>query len=246
MEIKQVLQNLGLSPLETQVYLSLITHGRMSVSSISQDTGVYRPTIYRVLPTLIENGLVSSIIIKKRKLYIAEDPRRLSKLIINKKNDLESILPDLSRIFGGIQARPVVSFYEGKKAIQRIYEIMTERLKKGEAFYRYESPRDHKILKNYYPELYRKRTGGPNGEIEKYVITNEVTEKDRLKRLTRHTRYIPEDIDTFDYNISEVIYKDTVMFIDYDTETATVIQNKRFADLQLRLFKILFSKLPRS
>ncbi len=246
MEIKEVLQNIGLSLLETQVYLSLITHGRMSVSLISQDTGLYRPTVYRVLPLLMENGLVSCVIIKKRKLYVAEDPSRLSKLITNKKSNLEAVLPDLSRMFGGVQTKPVVSFHEGKKAIQNIYEIMTERLKKGESFYRYESPRNHKILKNYYPDLYRKRAGGPAGEIEKYVITNEVTEKDRLKRLTRHTRYIPQDVDTFDYNISQIIYKDTVMFVDYDTETATVIQNKRFADLQLRLFKILFSKLPRS
>ncbi len=246
MEIQHVLENLGLSLLEARVYLSLLTHGRMTVSLVSQDTGVYRPTIYRILPTLIENGLVSSVIVKKRKFYVAEDPHRLSRLITNKKSDLESILPDLSRIFGGVQAKPVVSFYEGKKAIQHIYEIMTERLKKGEAFYRYESPRDHKILKNYYPDLYRRRTGGSNSEIEKYVITNEVTEKDRLKRLTRHTRYIPETIDTFDYNISQIIYKDTVMFVDYDTETATVIQNKRFADFHYRLFQILFSKLPHS
>jgi sugar-specific transcriptional regulator TrmB len=246
MEIKHVLENIGLSSLEAQVYLSLVTHGRMSVSLLSQDTGIYRPTIYRILPMLVENGLVSCIIVKKRKLYLAEDPSRLSKLITNKKNDLEAVLPDLSRMFGSIQTKPVISFYEGKKSIQHIYETMTDRLKKGEAFYRYESPRDHKILRNYYPELYRKRTGGLDGEIEKFVITNEVTEKDRLKRLTRHTRYIPGDIDAFDYNISQVIYKDTVMFIDYDTETATVIQNKRFADLQLRLFKILFSKLPRT
>lgn len=243
MEQKELLKSLGLSELESQIYISLLKNHRYSVSQISKETGIYRPTVYRNIPKLIECGLVSSIKVGKRIFYIAENPEKLSRLVDSIKSGLEENLPDLSRIYDGSQNRPSVTYHEGKKAILEIYENMMRRSKKGDSIYRYESPKGIGVVSRYYPTIYWKRATGPNGEIEKYVITNEATAKRRAQRIWRHTRSIPEQFDSFDYNITELIYKDTVAFIDHDTETATVIQNKRFAEFQLKLFKMLFEKL---
>ena len=37
--------------------------------------------------------------------------------------------------------------------------------------------------------------------------------------------------------------EDKVVFIDYDPETATLIKNQRFADFQLKIFKMFFNSL---
>ena len=37
--------------------------------------------------------------------------------------------------------------------------------------------------------------------------------------------------------------KSGLIFIDYDTETAVVIENDRFADFQRSIFKMFFEKL---
>jgi sugar-specific transcriptional regulator TrmB len=240
---KSTLSKLGLTYPADKIYISLLKNHRSSIAEISRDTGLYRPLIYRTLPRLLDNNLITKIIIGKRTLYIAENPTKLQNMVTAIKNELEAELPDLTRMFEGSQQRPVMRYFEGKKAIQDIYEEMIRRSKKGDEVYRYESPRDFKIIGKYYPSLYWQRATGPQGEIEKYVITNEETSQKRSDRLWRHTKHIPSDFDSFDYNITQLIYKDTVAFIDFDTETATLIQNKRFADFQLKIFRMLFKKL---
>lgn len=239
-----ILHKLGLSYPEDKIYLCLLRLHWANISTLSKETGVYRPTLYRVLPVLIEKNLVTKTQAGKRTLYVAEDPNVLHSFADEIKTELESALPDLSRLYEGSQKRPIIRFYEGKKAIQHIYENMMGESKKGDAYYRYESPRgDYKKFGRYYPNIYWKRATGPEGEIEKYVITNEETNKNRRIRLMRHSKAIPASFDSFDYNITQLIFKNKVAFIDFDTETATVIENQRFAEFQLKIFKMLFQKL---
>lgn len=239
----QILKKLGLSYPSDEIYLSILKTHRTSIAEISKDTGIYRPTIYRTLPLLLEKGLISKIKIGKRTLYFAENPTKLHTTIEDLKSELDEKMPELSQLYEGSKNKPLVSYVEGRNNIQKIYGDLIRRSKKGDEFYRYESPRDYKTLGRYYPTLYWKHATGPNAELEKWVITNEQTEKKRSKRLWRHVRIVPESYDPFDYNITQLIYKDTVCFIDYDTETATVIKSKRFAEFQLKIYHLLFGKL---
>ncbi len=239
----EIFKSLGLSNIESQIYTCLLTVPRASISNVTVNTGLHRPTVYRNIPKLIQKSLVSKIKIGKRIFYIAENPEKLKILVNNLQSNLEQSLPEINRIYLSNQKRPNVSYYEGKKAISSIYENIMIRSKKGDCIYRYESPREASTASKYYPSLYFKKSVRNNEEIDKFVITNETTAKRRTPRIWRHTKYIPESFDTFDQNISQLIYKDIVAFIDYDTETATVIQNQRFADFQLKIFKMFFSKL---
>jgi hypothetical protein len=54
---------------------------------------------------------------------------------------------------------------------------------------------------------------------------------------------MPEDFGNFDYNITQIIYGDRVAFIDYNSETALVIESKVIADFQEHIFKMLYKKL---
>ncbi len=243
MYIEKTLKSLGLTEIESDIYLCLLKNHRASISEITRQTGIYRPTIYRNIPNLISKSLISKVKSGKRIMFIAENPEKLKLLTNELQNSLEEIMPEMSRLYLGSQKRPDVSYHEGKKAISNIYQNIIQKSHKGDAIYRYESPRSSNIAKKYYPDLYFKKTMGPDSEIEKYVITNEKTAKRRLPKIWRHTKYIPEDFDSFDHNITELIYKDTVAFIDFDTETATVIKNQRFSDFQLKIFKMFFSNL---
>jgi hypothetical protein len=54
---------------------------------------------------------------------------------------------------------------------------------------------------------------------------------------------MPEDIGPFDYNITQIIYGNRVAFIDYNSETAMIIESKSIADFQTRIFKSLYKGL---
>lgn len=241
--MQKTLNKLGLTYPEDKIYLSILRLHRTHIVQLSQETGIHRPTIYRVLPLLIEKGLISKIRIGRRTFYIAEDPKNLEALAEEITDEVKKTIPELSRIYTSSQKRPVIRFFEQKQGIRHVYDDMIRSSNKGDATYRYESPRDYKMLKEYYSQSYWKRGSDKAGEIEKYVITNEQTHVRRSPRINRHSKSIPAVYDNFDYNITELIYKNKVAFIDFDTETATVIENQRFADFQRKLFKLLFKKL---
>lgn len=79
--------------------------------------------------------------------------------------------------------------------------------------------------------------------MQKFVITNEATESRRRNRIERYAKVVPKSFDPFEYNITQIIYGNNVAFIDYDSETASLIENPTFARFQRQIFKLLFSKL---
>ena len=78
---QKVLENLGLSEKEAQVYLSLIELGTGSVVQISKASQIKRPTTYLILDELKNRGIVTESQEKNRIIFAAEDPAVLEKNI---------------------------------------------------------------------------------------------------------------------------------------------------------------------
>ena len=93
MDYTPFLRKIGLSELEARVYLDLLEHGSSVIAEIARRTNSHRQMIYRVLPVLMEQGLVSSGPIGKRQAYTAESPSHLKSMVDILANNFESILP---------------------------------------------------------------------------------------------------------------------------------------------------------
>lgn len=242
MKIKAILQKLGLSETEARVYTAILKLGSGTVSTISKMAGSHRPTIYKSLSLLIEKNLVSRSRLGKRTVYVAEKPTVLSSLFEVFQDDFKQALPDLLKLYSRAKHRPIIRYFEGKEGVRHIYIDLLETVKRGGIIYRYESPKDYKKNKKLYPRLYLERAGD-HSEIEKFVITNKKTHEQRRPQLERYSKYVPPSEDPFEYNITQIIYGDKVAFIDYDAETACIIESAKFAQFQQRIFRLLFSSL---
>ncbi len=242
MKKESIFNTLGFSPSAEKIYLALLEKGGKTLSEISKITGLYRPAVYRHLPELLQANLISPIKRGRRTLYTAESPHLLSVLAKERAVNLEAALPSYMNLFLNRTKAPKFTVYQGKAGIKSVYEYIVSTAKKEEVIYRYESPRDYTVAKEYYPEIYYQRAGR-NGDIDKYVITNEITDISRAKRLNRASKSIPKSYDSFDYNITQLISADKVVFIDFDTETAILIEAPRFAEFQRKLFQLFFRKL---
>ncbi|HEY4515594.1 MAG TPA: helix-turn-helix domain-containing protein [Candidatus Paceibacterota bacterium] len=238
-EIKGVLRQLGFSGIAEKIYLTLLKKGSCSIAELAQLTGKHRPAIYKSLPELTSSNLVSKFVKGKRIVYKAESPATISALSKKQIENVNLALPTLLDVFHNKDRKPKISFFEDKEGIATVYEQLISGTKKGEVVYRYESPKDYKKNKRYYPSLYWKRAGA-TGDIDKYVITNLKTHEKRHKNLNRFSKAVSIP---FEDNITQIIGNGKVIFIDYDTETAVVIENDRFVDFQKSIFKMLFEKL---
>ena len=79
------LKQIGLKEKEIKVYLIILKLGSLSAQTISSETGIKRTTVYLVLEKLKKIGLVGEIIEKNKKIFFAEKPEKLLKIIQAKK-----------------------------------------------------------------------------------------------------------------------------------------------------------------
>ncbi len=126
--IPEALVNLGLSPEEADIYLSLINSGPQSAGLLAKSTKVKRTYIYSVSAGLIKKGLISQTKKGKTTIFSAMSPDKLSSLVETKRqlieqveNTLESIMPSLKEKFEAVDTRPVVTYYEGGEGIKKVY-----------------------------------------------------------------------------------------------------------------------------
>ena len=242
MEINELLKKIGLNAKETGVYIALIENGPMTVSGIAKASGLHRPAIYQVLPNLEKRGLVTISPKGKLKHYGAESPEKLKNMINELSVELDNILPDLKSSFNRKQNKPIVKFLEGSRGITFIMEDLVHSLKKGDTFYRYSSRKSTTSDEKYLPRDYKKIRD--QKQLERFVITSEALSSQKKPSLDRAIKIVPEKYGLFDYDITQIIYGDKVAFIDYNTETAFLIENPIIAEFQKKIFKMLFDLLP--
>ncbi len=241
MKIPILLEHLGLSKNAARAYLALIDSGPETIARIAMHSGVPRPLVYKILPELLDKGLIMKAPRGKRTYYSAASPSKLSELHHTLAATLESQLPGLEQRYLSSGERPRVTYHEGRAGIIAVYEDIIESLPKGGVFYRYSSGNLEKKHEHYVPKDYRAKRDAK--KLERYVITNKQTAAKKSSRLERAVKIIPEGSNLFAYNITQLIYGHKVAFVDYNTESAIVIENPIIAEFQQRLFKLLYQRL---
>ena len=119
--ILEKLQKIGLTDREAKIYTSLLELGETNVQKISNKAKIKRTTVYNIINTLKEKGLTSTIIRKKRKYYIASDPRDLGYKLEERKQIINNLMPELLSISNLIDKKPKIKFFEGEEGLKEIY-----------------------------------------------------------------------------------------------------------------------------
>lgn len=93
-----VLSEIGLSRNEAIVYLANLELGATTVLKLAQKADIKRSTIYPLLHSLMEKGLVNIQTKGAKKLYAAESPEKIDLFLEEQKHKFLQILPALSDI----------------------------------------------------------------------------------------------------------------------------------------------------
>jgi sugar-specific transcriptional regulator TrmB len=235
-----ILEKIGFTSQQSLVYKALLELGPVSISHIVRKTGFHRPVVYKVLPFLIERGLVSVMPKGKYKIYVAESPEKLERIFADLEDSFNAEIYKLHEIYEAAGKKPVVTYAEGDAAIKEAFSDVVHSLKKNDAYYRYSSALSLTRQK-YVPADYRSirdRKG-----LERYVIMDESSKHRMSAKLGKAVKTVPNSYNLFDLNITQIIYGDKFSVIDYNTKTIITIENKMIAEFQKKIFKLLFSKL---
>lgn len=240
MEINLIknLETTGLSQKESAVYLALLEIGQASIASLSLKTGIKRPTCYLIIDELVQKGLVTSVPVGRKTLYIAEHPTKLVKRAEQSLSMAKNIVSGLQEIMTKKSDRPKLRVFNGKSGVQSIYEEM---LVVGQDLYYIASVKDlvASIGEEFLDDFIKRRI---NKGMKSFSIRMESTEivrdnyGDQPENL-RTVRYAPE---TFDTPYSIFIFGDNVAFISREVDSFGFLVESR--DLS-KTIKSLFDSI---
>jgi sugar-specific transcriptional regulator TrmB len=121
------LATLGLSALEASIYLDLLERDGATAGLLAKSTEIKRGTVYTVLDSLVDKGLISVTHIDAIKHYHAESMERIGEFLTKQKRDIEikeerykDLKDQLQTVVDKKLRAPKVSMYESKKGVEAL------------------------------------------------------------------------------------------------------------------------------
>lgn len=244
--LKQVLAYPGLSRKEAEVYLASLEVAKPTPLSVSRETFLPRPTIYRVMEDLVEKGLMGKVKEGKQTVYVPENPKTLVERLELQSSAIQNVMKELKELSTIYHNRPTVRFFEGDEGVKRIFQdILQVNEKELLAFSSIKELL--KAVPDYYATFMQTRI---RRRINARIISPKDEEGERLKEAGekefRDIKFIPEELAKKLGVIGGhvFIYGDRVALISFDADrTSVIVENKALSNVQRSLFEIAWESL---
>lgn len=234
--------NAGLSENEAKVYLAALELGETSVYRLAKKSGVKRTTTYLAVESLKEKGLISAFQKNGVTICYAENPKKLTDILENKKKALDRVMPELLAFTNLIDKKPKIRYFEGPEAYKEVFSDVlrypgSEMLATfNEKFWNYD---------NYFVNYFI-----PKRKEKKIWVRELFQDNPDLRNLKREEqahffqgKLVPGD--KFKVEIEMVVYgNNKVGFVSYDEEMAIIIESQKIHDTQKSFFETIWSLLP--
>lgn len=136
------LSTLGLSEKEAEIYLTSLSLGSSSILQIARTCGIKRTTIYSLVESLRQKGLLTIEIRGFKQYFVAEHPEKLEFLLEEKRQKLNQTLPELTALYNLKGNEGIIKYYEGIPAIKSIYENLLKEMRPHEDYLVMSKPDD--------------------------------------------------------------------------------------------------------
>jgi predicted transcriptional regulator len=124
-----ILKQIGLSELQSSVYLSLLDSGPTPPPLLARKLKLTRSNAYKILDQLVDMGLVGRVDLQKKLHYKAEDPIALASIVANERNrvialesNVKEALTRLRLTYKKSSGNTEVQTFRGAEAVKSLYK----------------------------------------------------------------------------------------------------------------------------
>ena len=211
--------------------------GQSSAQQIAKNANLPRTSVYSVLQTLVKRGVVGKTLVRGKTRFLAESPGKLLSLLEQMKTDLKEALPELEARFNKNEKKPKILFYEGKGAVQKVYDdTLVEKPDEilewnTDSYFDFEKHQVDPayIAKRMELNIKAKRIAGEGSKWHtkhKHYDDSELSE----------TVIIPRDV--FWPEIEVNIYNNKIAFLNYAEEMSVIIESKAIAEAMRQAYEL--------
>lgn len=240
MNIRPILQKVGLRSKEADIYLSCLEHGPVSITNMAKLSGYKRSTLYNIVEKLLQDGYLVLVRRNHRTLYDAERPGKLLTSLRARESELEQLIPELEAIRNAKKQIPEVQVFESQEAVTMLYDEIYDNFNNQKEFCFLTSIGDLSknlptSMEGYVTKVLEKK----NYKIRELVFDDEAGRRHvrylRDNGATHQIRLLPQ---TFPLYNDLVIYADNVVIFSFKNRIiATKFENQEISATIKTLFE---------
>lgn len=241
MHIEELI-NAGLSENEAKVYLAALELGETSVYRLAKKSGVKRTTTYLAVESLKEKGLINAFQKNDVTICYAENPKKLTDVLEEKKKALDKIMPELLAFTNLIDKKPKIRFFEGNESYKEVfmdilrYPNMGTLITFNEKFWNHDD-----FFVSYFVNERKKKKIWAKALFQDNPAFREF--KNKEQELFFQCKLVPGD--KFKVGIEMIIYgNNKVGMVSYEEEMAIIIESQKIHDTQKSFFETIWGLLP--
>lgn len=241
--LKKALMNIGLSEKESDFYLLIVKHEKITAGEISKISGESRTHIYDTLNKLLKKGFISYVIMNNVKYFRAVKPKKILDYLEEKENKIQKekeeitkLIPEIEKLQKDFKKDDVeIEIFEGSEGIKT---IMNDLLNESKDFVTFgASSKVETYLPKFFIERYLKIR-----EKKKIRARQLFTEESGvLKTSLSQNKKLPKEFAT---PTTTAIYGNKVtIWFWLEIPRVILIKNKDLADSYKHYFDLLWSSI---
>src|SRR3989338_507772 len=236
----KLLQNLGLTEREAEIYLILLDLGSTTTGQVIKKSGLHKATVYSILQRLIDQGLVSYVIKDGIRYFEAADPDTFLNVLREREENLLEILPELKKKKELAKQKQEAYVLEGLKGVKAARDRSLKLNKGEEILVLGASQASNQALESYWKTYHKRRV---KAGIKARMLWSETIKKigkNREKLPLTELKYLPKeietpaDIDIFGNSVDIRVFTDKPFVFH--------VENKILADSFRNYFNLLWNQ----
>ncbi len=241
-QLEKTLVDLGLSENEALLYLSSLNLGATTVLKLARASGIRRTTVYSLIDSLKQKGLMRENIVGFKKTYESESPEKLVRILDTKKSQLQKDMPDLLGLFNKVGGSSVIKHYEGIESIKPIYLETIQDVRSGEDYLVITNQAQWFELDTVYFQEYKERRARTGARVRMLFEESDLAREHKKyeRNFNEEIKFLPQETHI---NVDFVCTpKRVIIFQTIQPFSAIVIENEFVVEMYKNLFEVIWSK----
>ena len=254
--IDQLLQSIGLSAKEVQMYITLLRSGTQPISYLAKKAGLNRGTGYVILHSLLSKGLVTKTVKRGVQYFSPLEPQQLvtyvdhrQKALMQAKQGIQSAMGQFIALMNPLTSKPKIEFFDGQEGARIVLDrTLRSKEKVLRSFLSIADIIDF-LGAEYFSDYTARRIGLGltlhalrTREKDREAILRDVRARRYVtstkdKRVIRH---IPDDLA---FPMTIYLFDTTLAVISSKDEGfSLLIESKEFTNMMKKIFDLLWSQ----
>jgi sugar-specific transcriptional regulator TrmB len=242
--VESILQQLGFTEKEIDVYLLLIDNGPKTAAELTKLSGDKRSNTYMVLDSLLMKRVITADDQKPIRTFAAASPRVLKKIVTDEQerqkqlaSALDSVMSKLSSRYALAIDKPGITYMQGAEGFMTLLRDMTRSTTEVQLIASNKVPTDTQVLKDFRQLLVKRKKAGIRTRAIFHRDNRSALQKDLFAARGIELRFLGET--EFDGEVA--IYEDNVAFTVYEPSLMVmVITNPSISTTMRTVFEQLW------